>query len=456
MAVLPLHGRPVAGHLEPLLRHLDPLDLEQRPFAVEFWDGSELPATEPPAFRLLVRSPNALAHIVVQRGELGLARAWVSGALDVEGDLDAAFSTLRRRMTGVHLGPREWLRFGAAVARVGALRRPPIPATETRFGGRVHSLRRDRAAVRHHYDVPTEFYRLVLGPSLVYSCAYFASPDDTLERAQEHKLEMICRKLDLREGERFLDVGCGWGSLVIHAAQRHGVRATGVTLSPSQAAEARRRIAEAGLQDRCRIEVLDYRELQDGPYDKIASVGMYEHVGQSELGGYVARLRELLRPGGRLLNHGIAALVPRPTDRPTFINRYVFPDGELHPIGELLGVMDEVGFELRHVETLREHYANTLRRWVANLERNHAQAARLAGGERERIWRLYMTAAAQAFDEGELGVYQTLAVRPAGAPFAMPQAGSDVPTTAVRGRRSSPSPRRQSSGLRRPERVRRS
>jgi cyclopropane-fatty-acyl-phospholipid synthase len=307
---------------------------------------------------------------------------------------------------------------------VGAPLRVRRPASEARFHGRLHSLRRDSAAVRHHYDVPTDFYRLVLGPTLVYSCAYFESADMTLDEAQEAKLDLICRKLDLRPGERFLDVGCGWGSLVLHAARSYGVQATGVTLSPSQADEARRRIAEAGMSDLCRVEVLDYRSLEDGPYDKVASIGMYEHVGRDQLPAYAAKLRSLLRPGGRLLNHGIARTKPGRVG--AFINRYVFPDGDLQPVDSLLHALQDEDFEVRHVETLREHYATTLRHWVANLDANRSEAVRLAGSERERVWRLYMTGSAQAFEDGDLGVYQTLAY--AGASSGTIAQTATVPT----------------------------
>jgi cyclopropane-fatty-acyl-phospholipid synthase len=308
--------------------------------------------------------------------------------------------------------------------RLGALslRGPAIPESEARLaGGRRHSVRRDRAAVRHHYDVSNAFYRLVLGPTMVYSCAYFGSPDDTLEEAQERKLEVICRKLRLQPGERLLDVGCGWGSLVLHAAREHGIRAVGVTLSQPQAELARERIRDAGLSDRCEIRVADYREVDDGPYDKVASVGMYEHVGRARLAEYVGRVKRLLRPGGLFLNHGIVRAVPRPWDRHSFIARYVFPDGELHPVGTVIETMERAGLEIRDDESLREHYALTLHRWVANLAANREAAIAEAGEERERIWRLYMTGSALAFEAGEISVHQVLAAK-AGAPHGLPLA----------------------------------
>jgi cyclopropane-fatty-acyl-phospholipid synthase len=407
----------VASLLEPPLRRFDPARGANCDFALRFWDGSELPAStgRAPRYTIEVRDPAAVAHVLWAPSELGVARAWVTGALDLEGDFDAALRALRRRAKGARRDPRALGQLAVAAARAGAWRRPALPAGESHPRGRRHSLRRDRAAVRHHYETPTAFYRLVLGPSLVYSCACFENPDESLESAQERKLDLICRKLELREGEHLLDVGCGWGSLILHAAARYGVRALGVTLSPSQAHEARRRIAQAGLEGRCEVRVCDYREVRDGPFDKVASVGMYEHVGHDQLGAYAGRLLDLLAPGGALLNHGIARLRPRPPRVGGFIGRYVFPDGELHPVGDFLAELERRRFELRHIETLREHYALTLRRWVANLEAHRDEAIRLAGTERERIWRLYMTASAHAFDHGELGVYQTLAVRPAPA-----------------------------------------
>jgi cyclopropane-fatty-acyl-phospholipid synthase len=286
-------------------------------------------------------------------------------------------------------------------------------------------LRRDRASVTHHYDVSNAFYELLLGPSLVYSCAYFASEDDSLERAQERKLELICRKLALQAGERILDVGCGWGSFVIHAAARHGVNALGVTLSEPQAELARQRIADAGLAGRVEVRVLDYRELDEQPFDRIASVGMYEHVGRAQLDTYVDVVHRLLRPGGLFLNHGITRIHTQPPRGPTFIGRYVFPDGELHPVTDIIGALEARGFETRDVESLREHYALTLRRWVANLAAGRDAAVAEIGEERERVWRLYMLGSAQGFEVGEIGIYQTLAVR-SGAAHAVPLDRSDL------------------------------
>jgi len=262
----------------------------------------------------------------------------------------------------------------------------------------------------------------VLGPSMVYSCAYFAEPGEPLERAQERKLDLVCRKLGLRPGQRLLDVGCGWGSLLLHAARRYGVRAVGVTLSSSQAREARWRVAEADLDGRVEVRVADYREVRDGPYDAIASVGMVEHVGLDMLRTYAQRLAALVRPGGRVLNHGIVRLAPAPRSDRTFIARYVFPDGELHPLSAVVAAFERAGLEVRDVEALREHYPLTLRAWGRNLARNREAAVAQAGEERERVWRLYMAGSALAFERGEIGVFQTLAVRP-GGPHGLPLAG---------------------------------
>jgi cyclopropane-fatty-acyl-phospholipid synthase len=282
--------------------------------------------------------------------------------------------------------------------------------------GTLHSRGRDSQAVRHHYDAPSDFHRLVIGESMVYSCAYFATPTDTLEQAQERKLDVICRKLRLTPGARLLDVGCGWGSLVLHAARHYGVHAVGVTLSEPQAREARARILRAGeeIAARCEIRVADYRQIDDGPYDAIASVGMYEHVGLEQLDTYTAAMRRLLAPGGLFLNHGIARLTPAAGPTSRFIDSFIFPDGELHPVGELIRSLERQQLEVRDLEALREHYALTLRRWIANLQHNRERAARVAGGERERIWRLYLTGSARAFERGRLSIFQVLATRPGG------------------------------------------
>jgi cyclopropane-fatty-acyl-phospholipid synthase len=413
----------VADRFAPLAARIERRLPGGLPFAVRFWDESELrPENDSGADTILVRDSRALSYIATAPNQVGLGRAWVAGDLDLEGDLERALRS-GEILRGLRLGIGDRIASLRAAAAAGALRlrRPAPPASEAHIGGRLHSIRRDRAAVRHHYDVSNGFYRLVLGPSMVYSCAYFESPEDTLEQAQERKLDVVCRKLRLAAGERLLDVGCGWGSLVLHAASSYGARAVGVTLSEPQAELARRRIEEAGLAERCEIRVQDYREVDDGPYDKVASIGMYEHVGASRLDRYMLRLRRLLRPGGLVLNHGIVRLSPRPGPRDGFIRRYVFPDGELHPVGRVVDSLERAGLELRDTETLREHYALTLRRWVSNLEANREAALAAAGPERERIWRLYMTGSALAFERGDISVQQLLAATP-GAPAELPLA----------------------------------
>jgi cyclopropane-fatty-acyl-phospholipid synthase len=394
--------------------------LSTLPVTVRFWDGSELPGGDGSA-AVVVRSPSAVAHLLRAPGQLGLARAWVEGSLDVEGDLEVILRA-RNAFSGIWLTARDRARLARAAARaVGASRLRPAraPAIEARMHGRVRSLGRDRAAVRHHYDVSNRFYQLTLGPSMVYSCAYFTTPDDSLEAAQERKLDLICRKLALQEGERLLDIGCGWGSLLIHAARHYGVAGLGVTLSEPQAELARSRIAQLGLEDRVQIMVQDYREIADRPFDKISSVGMYEHVGRDELRHYVQVVTSLLRPGGLFLNHGITRLAPHAPKPDPFVARYVFPDGELHPLTGILDAMQTAGLEVRDVESLRDHYALTLRRWVANLTANREAAIAEVGTQRERVWRLYMLGSALGFESAEISVHQVLATRP-GAPHRLP------------------------------------
>ena len=396
---------------------------EALPATLRFWDGSVLASVRDDAPVIEVRDVAAIAHLLHAPNQIGLARAWVTGGLAVEDDSDLeAVLRLRGEFGALRLAPRERARLVRAAIRIagpGVLRRPAVPAIEAQRAGRLHSLGRDRAAIQHHYDVSNQFYRLVLGPSMVYSCAYFDHPDESLETAQERKLELICRKLRLARGERLLDIGCGWGSLLIHAAEQHGVSGVGVTLSPSQAQLARERIDAAGLSDRIEIRVSDYREIADGPFDKIASVGMYEHVGRAELQTYARTLHGLLRPGGLLLNHGIARLHSEPPPPDTFLTRYVFPDGELHPVTDAMEAMEHAGLEIRDLESLREHYPLTLRRWLANLDAHRTEAHAEVGTARERVWRMYMLGSALGFEAGDITVYQMLGTRP-DAPHGLP------------------------------------
>lgn len=395
------------------------------PVRIRAWDGSQ--AGPPDAPTLVVRNRRALRHLLWKPGELGLARAWVAGDLTVEGDLYTALDRLAglvwerdedaRPLTQALRDPS----FRSAVRKLIALAGHPLPpapppeeARRPRRG--LHTKHSDRRAISHHYDVGNDFYEIVLGPSMVYSCAYWPAPppQGTLEQAQHDKLELVCRKLALQPGRRLLDVGCGWGSMAIHAAREHGANVVGITLSQEQAAYARKRIADEGLTDRIEIRVQDYRDVADGPYDAISSIGMAEHVGSQRYLEYTTALHRLLRPGGRLLNHQIAR---RPQHDETayrvddFIDAYVFPDGELAPLGTTVSLLERAGFEVRDVESIREHYGLTLRRWVANLEAGRARAEALTGPGRVRVWQLYMAASALAFERNRIGVNQVLAVR---------------------------------------------
>jgi cyclopropane-fatty-acyl-phospholipid synthase len=417
----------MAGAAQRLTTLAEDLLATPLPVRIRAWDGSE--AGPPGAPVLVVRDRRALRRLLWKPGELGLSRGWVAGEIDVEGDLYEALDLIAGLIwerdgeggNAVHPVRDPRLRAAArALLRLGGpLPPPPPPAEELRrHTGRLHTRRRDKEAVSHHYDVGNDFYSLVLGPSMVYSCAYFSDPTAPLEDAQHDKLDLIARKLDLRPGQRLLDVGCGWGSMAVHAARAYGARVTGVTLSTEQAAYARKRVAEEGLADRVEIRVQDYRDVRDGPYDAISSIGMAEHVGRVRYGEYATVLHALLKPGGRLLNHQIAR---RPlADEETyhvdpFIDSYVFPDGELAPVGRTVGRLEQAGFEVRDLESLREHYALTLRHWVANLEKNWEAALRTVTPGRARVWRLYMAASALSFEHNRLGVNQVLAVKPAGA-----------------------------------------
>jgi cyclopropane-fatty-acyl-phospholipid synthase len=390
------------------------------PVGIRCWDGSELPGP-PGSPALVVRTPRALRRILYGRDEVGLARAYVSGELDFEGDL---FQLLRLpddlpARPSLNLDRAALVPLVRDLVRVGVLGWPlHPPAEEIRLRGLRHSLRRDSAAISHHYDVGNDFYELLLGPTMVYSCAYFATPGTALDDAQRAKLDLVCRKLGLGPGMRLLDVGCGWGSLLLHAAATYGVQAVGVTISAEQADYARRRVAKAGLEDQVEIRLQDYRDVTDGPYDAIASVGMAEHVGRAQLPVYAAALHALLAPGGRLLNHAIARgpeAGPEISESRTFVTRYVFPDGELQPLSEHVDALDRAGFEVRDVEGLREHYALTCRSWVARLEDRWEEACRVVSPARARVWRLYVAGSALAFERRRVGVNQILATRAAGA-----------------------------------------
>jgi cyclopropane-fatty-acyl-phospholipid synthase len=378
------------------------------PFAVRLWDGSKWrsPGADQPLFTLAVNSEGALHSLAFEGSEVALGEAFIHGELDVEGDLFSAFDMVAHVLSRP-AGLRDSLR--------GKLVRQAFAVARTVKLGLPHSQARDRSSIAYHYDQPVEFFRPWLGPTLVYSCAYFHSEDDSLDQAQMQKLDLICRKLRLKPGERFLDFGCGWGSLVLHAAGSYNAEVCGITLSATQARVAAQRVEDAGLGDRCKVLLEDYRQFGKGEhtFDKMASVGMYEHVGLKNLPVYFGIAWRMLRPGGCFLNHGIARSArsaPRGSD--SFIGRYVFPDGELVTLTEAIEAAEAAGFEVRDVENLREHYAITLRRWVDGLQRNRDRLLQIVSETTCRIWLLYMAGCAAAFHRGDIGLYQVLLSRP--------------------------------------------
>ena len=416
--------RSVADALAPVLTALI------GPYAnvrITFWDGSAL-GPDGAVGTLAVHSPDALRRIVWAPGELGVARAFVAGEISVEGDIFEVLTALRDAAPGElrRVDPRTLVATVRAAGRIGALGAPlPPPPEEARPAGRLHSPARDARAISHHYDVGNDFYELVLGPSWTYSCARFVTPATSLEEAQAAKYELICRKLgiDQRPGSRLLDVGCGWGSMAIHAARHHGAQVVGVALSHEQVDRARQRVREAGLEDSVEIRYQDYRDVRGEQFDAISSIGMFEHVGTARTAQYFSTLRDLLVPTGRLLNHAISSPGGSRLGTRTFIGRYVFPDGELIDVGEVLLAMERAGFEVRDVESLREHYSRTLHCWVANLEAHWDEAVALVGRARADIWRLYMAASAVGFDDGGIAVHQVLGVLPG------PDGSSGMPRT---------------------------
>ena len=404
-------------------------DYHPRDFAISFWDGSQWPAENgSPRFTLMIRHPDALRRMLkASTNDLSLSEAYISGDLDVAGDIEAAMPVAN------YLASRNWpavtvLRIGKnllRLPRLDRLRRRNRQGAE--LSGEPHSIERDRQAVSYHYDVSNDFYALWLDKQMVYSCAYFETDGESLDAAQARKLDYLCRKLRLRPGDRLLDIGCGWGGLIIHAAQKYGVDALGVTVSKNQAALANQRIEEAGLQKHCRVELRDYRTLdQASGFDKIVSVGMFEHVGESQLPFYFQHVWRLLRPGGVFLNHGIAN---RPIDPvvkgPNFVSRYVFPDGELVPINAALRYAEEAGFEVRDVESLREHYTMTLRHWARRLELHRDQALQEVDEPTYRVWRLFLPGSAYGFAAGLMNIYQTVLLKPDGGRSSLPLTRKD-------------------------------
>ncbi|MFI5004521.1 MAG: class I SAM-dependent methyltransferase [Solirubrobacterales bacterium] len=394
---------------EPLRREMARA-LPERPFALRFWDGTELAATAPEGPVFTVHSPRAVAHLLRAPGQLGLGRAYAAGELEAD-DLDRVIGLLDS-FKAPPIDHATRLRLTVAAARACGLTRPPrLPASELRPRGARHSRARDARAVRHHYDVSNDFFKLFLDASMTYSCAVFSQGAATLEDAQLAKRELVCAKLGLQEGERLLDVGCGWGSFVLHAAARQGVSAVGITLSSNQAELARRRVAKAGLEDRVEIRLCDYRDLGGERFDAIASIGMVEHVGADQIDVYAAKLASLLGPGGRLLNHGIARLRHGDPEAGPFSERYVFPDAAPLHVSRVLLALERAGIEPQHVEGFRQDYVDTLSEWIERLDANRERAEALAGGERVRVWRLYLRAARNGFATGFTSIFQVLGRR---------------------------------------------
>src|SRR3954468_17286821 len=401
----------------PALRTTGPLrrelaaTLPDRPFTVTFWDGTELPATNGGGPALHVRSPAALAHALRAPGQLGIGRAYVSGAIEVD-DIDEAMAAILN-YTPPPIDRATQLRLALAAARaMGPMKPPPVPDAELRPRGRRHSVERDKRSVTHHYDVSNDFFALWLDKSMTYSWAFFSRDGSSLEAAQRAKPHLVCTQLALEPGERMLDVGCGWGSLAIHAAREHGVSVTGITLSEPRAAPARKRAADAGVGDRVEFRVMDYRELTDEPFDKIASIGMVEHVGSVQIDEYMRTLHRLLRPGGQLLNHGIARLRVGDPEAGPFSERYVFPDAAPLHLSRIQTAIERAGLETHHVEGFREDYAETLRHWARRLDEHREEGERLVGSERMRVWRLYLRAARNNFESGFTSVYQVRSSKP--------------------------------------------
>ena len=408
------------------------------PVRLRAWDGSEAGPVDAPT--LVLRSPRALRRLLWHPGELGLAQAYVTGEIDVDGDLAEGlrrvWAAARERKLDRSAGPghasapisaRSLARLAPqavrAAARAGAFGPPlPPPYSQARLRGRLHSGRRDRAAIAHHYDLSNEFYALVLDPQMAYSSAYWTSgaPDYTLEQAQTDKLDLVCRKLSLRPGQRFLDVGCGWGSLSIHAARHYGVQVTGITLSEQQASFVRARVIELGLQNQVQIRLQDYRELDGTGFDAVASLEMGEHVGEQNYPVYAAVLQRMVVPGGRVLVQQMSRGSIAPGGG-AFIEAYIAPDMHMRPVGETVAFLERAGLEVRDVHGLREHYVRTVQAWYDTFEQRWPEAVALVGEEVARVWRLYLIGGGLAFEEGRMGVDQILAVRPrAGGGSGMP------------------------------------
>jgi cyclopropane-fatty-acyl-phospholipid synthase len=384
--------------------------LPDRPFEVVWWDGPVTHRTRDGGPTFTVRSPRAIGHALRAPGQLGLGRAYASGELEVD-DIDAVIELLTTWKPPALDGTAR-RRLVLAALRAHGLAAPPAPpSVELRPRGTRHSVARDARSVRHHYDVGNDFFKLMLDETMTYSCAFFSRGGPSLEEAQDAKRELVCTKLELAPGQRVLDVGCGWGAFAIHAAQRHGVHVTGITLSEPQAHVARERAAAAGVGDRTDFRVMDWRALGAETFDAVASIGMVEHVGSAQIDAYAARLAAFLRPGGLLLNHGIGRIRHGDPEAGPFSERYVFPDAAPLHLSRIVAALERGAFEPLTAEGFRADYAETLRHWARNLDAHAAEAERIAGPERMRVWRLYLRAARSGFETGFTSVYQVLARR---------------------------------------------
>jgi len=409
-----------SGIAERIANILAPFVGGELPVRLTAWDGSV--AGPPDAPKISLNSVNVLRRLLWSPGELGAAQAYVTGELDVEAEigeaLDHVWSVVRsRNLQAVRPSPTSLIRLAKLARELGAFGRPLAPpASQAVVKGRLHSLIRDRAAISHHYDLSNDFYELVLDSHMAYSSGYWTSesPEYSLDDAQRDKLDLVCRKigLDAKPGQRFLDVGCGWGSLSLHAAEVYGAKVVGVTISREQKAFIDKRIADRGLQDRIEIRIQDYREIPDGPFDAVASIEMGEHVGESNYPTYTSALRSNVRPGGRVLIQQMSRKEGDHPDGGAFISSFIAPDMYMRPVGRTVAMIEAAGLEVRDVHAMREHYVRTVEVWTERFEARWDDVVALVGEETARVWRLYLVGGGMAFRDGRMGVDQILAVRP--------------------------------------------